>query len=104
MNPVPYLPLGSIVMLEGGIQEVMIISRGIIVRQKGETVFFDYGGVLYPEGLSGDRMGYFNYDAIVKVIFTGYDSENSKTLANNINHYLTANPNIKRGDPTAEIG
>lgn len=95
-----YLPLGSVVVLKGGIQELMIISRGINVQMNGEVLFFDYGGVLYPDGLLGDQMAYFNNSGIDRVLFVGYDSENSKVIAENIRKYVENTPNLKRGEPT----
>ena len=99
MKKIDYLPLGSVVLLRGGIQKILIIARGINTKQGDKTVFFDYGAVLYPEGLTGDRMAYFNHDAISKVVFSGYDDEDSKICADNINNYLAANPNVQRGTP-----
>ena len=99
MERIDYVPLGSVVLLRGGIQKLLIIARGINTRQGDQTVFFDYGAVLYPEGLTGDRMAYFNHDAVSKVVFYGYDDEDSKICANNINDYLAANPNVQRGTP-----
>lgn len=99
METINYLPLGSVVVLKGGIQRLLIISRGINVNQNGEVLFFDYGGVLYPDGLTSDRMAYFNHDGIETVVFEGYDDPDSKTFADNINRYLQNNPNVKRGNP-----
>ena len=99
MKGIDYLPLGSVVILEGGIQKLIIVSRGILVNRNNETLFFDYGGVLYPDGLTGDQMAYFNHDGIKSVLFTGYDDDESKTFSENINKYLENNPNTKRGDP-----
>ena len=92
-----FLPLGSVVILKGGIQKILVISRGINVKHDDEIVFFDYGGVLYPDGLTGDQMAYFNHDGIEKVVFKGYDDDDSKTYADNINRFLLNNPKIKRG-------
>ena len=102
MDKIDYLPLGSVVLLKRGIQKLMIISRGINVKRNGEVVFFDYGGVLFPEGLVSDQMAYFNHDGIDKVIFEGYSDEDSRKLAENINDYLAKSPNVKRGNPEAE--
>lgn len=99
MERIDYIPLGSVVLLRGGIQKVIIIARGINTKQGGETVFFDYGAVLYPEGLTGDRMAYFNHDAISQVVFRGYDDEDSKLCAKNINDYLASDPTVRRGSP-----
>lgn len=99
MKVIDYLPLGSVVVLKGGIQKLLIISRGINVKRDDEVLFFDYGGVLFPEGLMGDQMAYFNHDGIESVIFEGYNDDDSKKLAENINRYLLKNPKIKRGNP-----
>lgn len=99
MKRIDYLPLGSVVLLHGGIQKLLIIARGINTKQGDQTVFFDYGAVLYPEGLTGDRMAYFDHDAVNKVVFYGYDDEDSKTCSENINNYLIANPDIRRRTP-----
>lgn len=96
MEKINYLPLGSVVLLHGGIQKLLIIARGINTKQGDQMVFFDYGAVLYPEGLTGDRMAYFDHDAVNKVVFYGYDDEDSKTCSENINNYLIANPDIRR--------
>lgn len=99
MNEIPYLPLGSVVLLKGGIQKLIIISRGINVRRNDEVLFFDYGGVLFPDGLTSDQMAYFNHDGVDKVVFEGYNDDDSKMFAENINRFLLKNPNIKRGNP-----
>lgn len=99
MEKIEYIPLGSVVLLKGGIQKLLVISRGINVKRNGEMIFFDYGGVLYPEGLIGDQMAYFNHDGIEKVIFEGYNDDESKIFADNINTYLMKNPGIKKGNP-----
>lgn len=99
MNKIDYLPLGSVVVLKGGIQKLLVISRGINVKYNGETLFFDYGGVLYPDGLTGDQMAYFNHDGIETVVFKGFDDNDSKVFSENINRFLEKNPSIKRGNP-----
>ena len=94
-----YLPLGSIVHLEGGAQKILIIARAILVRNGNEEFFFDYGGVAYPEGLVGDQMAYFNADKISKVVFEGYSDIDNENMVDNINRYIEANPGLKVGDP-----
>lgn len=96
---VKYLPLGSIVLLQGGVQKAMIIGRGLNVRNGGEEFFFDYGAVAYPEGLIGDQMAYFNADKISKVVFEGYTDVDDENMVENINRYLAEHPDLKRGDP-----
>ncbi len=96
-----FLPLGSIVLLKGGMQKVLIISRALKVRNGAKEFFFDYGGVPYPEGLVGDQMAYFNHSGISRVVFTGYSDEDNLNMVENINRYLEENPDILRGDPAS---
>ena len=64
---VDYLPLGSIVILKGGVQKVVIIARGLVTAVTTPAGFFDYGGCLYPQGIVGDQIMYFNHSDIAKV-------------------------------------
>ena len=94
-----YLPLGSVVLLKGGVQKILIIARALKVRNGAEEFFFDYGGVTYPEGLIGDQMAYFNADKISKVVFEGFSDIDDENMVENINRFLAENPDIKRGNP-----
>ncbi len=94
-----YLPLGSIVLLKGGAQKVLIIARALNVRNGDKTFFFDYGGVPYPEGLVSDQIAYFNKDSVGRVVFEGFRDADDENMVDNINAYLAANPDIVKGDP-----
>jgi hypothetical protein len=98
MERINYLPLGSIVLLNGGIQKIIIISRGLIVENNGQELFFDYAGVPYPRGLVGDSVAYFNADNIAKVVFEGYSDEDNQVIVDNINKYIESKPNLVRGN------
>lgn len=98
MNRIDYYALGSIVLLEGGIQKILITSRGLVVKNGDKEVFFDYAGVMYPEGLTSERIVYFNHDSIAKVIFEGYSDDDDKVIVNNINNFLEKNPNLEKGN------
>ena len=69
---VDYLPLGSVVILKGG--------------------YFDYGGCLYPQGLVGDQILYFNHRDIVKVVFSGFHDDDDKMMVDNINQWYMESP------------
>lgn len=81
---VNYLPLGSIVIVNGGIRKYVIVARGIQVKIDGKEHLFDYGGCRYPEGMVGDQMMYFQHSNIEKVIFTGYSDEDNELMVKNI--------------------
>ncbi|HEL9639726.1 DUF4176 domain-containing protein [Streptococcus suis] len=72
------LPIGSVVYLQEGSQKLMIISRGVIVKEEGENVLFDYSASLYPLGVNPDKTYYFNQENIDKVIFEGYKDEDEE--------------------------
>ena len=99
MKQAKFLPLGSIVLLDGGVQKVMIIGRGLNVKRGEETYFFDYSAVLFPQGLTGDEVIYFNGDGIAKVVSYGYMDEDSDIVDGNLEKYITENPELKRISP-----
>lgn len=98
MEKIDYIPLGSVVYLKGGIKKVLVVARAIRVANNGKQYFFDYGGVLYPEGVSGDQMAYFNNDDISSVFFRGCDDEENKGMTDTINRYVASHPDLLRGD------
>lgn len=72
------LPIGSVVLLEGGEKRLMICGR--ILCKAGEDRIYDYVGCYYPEGIiESDNMFFFNRDAIDRVFFIGFqDAEELK--------------------------
>lgn len=78
------LPLGSIVIMKGSTKKVMIMSRAIATIIEGQTVYFEYGACLYPEGLVGDQLLYFNDEDILKVIHQGFSDEEDDLMQENI--------------------
>lgn len=68
------LPIGSVVLLQGGIRKLMIIG----IKQFTEEnpgVEYDYSAVLYPEGFLGENtMFLFQHSDINDVIFRGYSN------------------------------
>ena len=68
------LPIGSVVLLKGGQRKLMITGR-ILSDQKMEEIY-DYVGVLYPYGMTGDEnQFFFNDDAIDQIFFIGFQDE-----------------------------
>lgn len=66
------LPIGSIVLLKGGVKKLMVIGLKP-VKQEEPDVVYDYIAVMYPEGfLSAEHNFLFNHDDINDVVFTGY--------------------------------
>lgn len=90
MEKIEYLPLGSVVLLEGGIKKLIIVGRGLTVKMGEKANFFDYAGAQFPEGIMGDQLGYFNHNGIAKVIFKGYSDDDDKIIVENINRYISS--------------
>lgn len=63
---VNFLPLGSIVVVSGGIKKYVIVARALKVKINGKEQFFDYAACAYPEGMVGDRLMYFQHPMLVR--------------------------------------
>ena len=98
------LPLGSVVYLKEGTKKVLIVSRGLILKNGDGYVFFEYGGVPYPEGVMDDQMAYFQHDTITKVVFEGYRDMDDEVAVDNIYAYMEQHPEIEKGDVKKLLG
>jgi len=74
------VPLGSIVILNGGVQKLVVISRCMIIPIKNKQYLFEYGGCIYPQGLVSDRVFYFNTEDIQEVVFEGFSDEDDDRM------------------------
>lgn len=81
MNISELLPIGSVVMLNGGKKRLMVY--GIKQTNVADGVEYDYLGVLYPEGnLGNEGHFFFNSADIEKVYFLGLnDAERQSFIA-----------------------
>ena len=69
------LPIGSIVLLEGGEKRMMIfgVKQADVVDEE-TTIEYDYISVVYPEGNMGLEYQFlFNHEDISEVVFQGYN-------------------------------
>ena len=80
-----FLPLGSVVILDGSVKKLVIVSRGSIVEDK----FFDYGAFLYPEGMIDEKVAYFNHDDIMRVVHEGYRDSDDELVVEILNDAFT---------------
>lgn len=70
-DQIPYLPIGSVVLLKGGRKRVMVYGRKVRDVNGGDV--YDYLACLYPEGaLSSQNVIVFNQDQIQMVYFIGF--------------------------------
>lgn len=68
---IPYLPIGSVVLLKEGKKRVMVYGRKL--KSRDDNKEYDYIGCLYPEGyLASDDVILFNHNQIQLVYFIGF--------------------------------
>ncbi len=91
MKDKEFLPLGSVVLLNGGIHELLIIGYcPNVVKKSGKVKTFDYSAVLFPEGLLNvEQIVAFNQSDIARVSFTGYKNKASETFMKNMTKVLS---------------
>lgn len=92
------LPIGSIVELPDTSHRIMVVSRAVRVILDETEYYYDYGGVAYPSGITGNELAYFNQRDIVNVRFTGYRSSEDDAVQTSIKHFLDTHPNINIGN------
>ncbi|MBR0147349.1 MAG: DUF4176 domain-containing protein [Eubacterium sp.] len=83
-----YLPLGSIVVVNGNVKKLMITARGIVSGQGEGRKLFDYGAALYPEGVLDDKMIFFNHKDIYRIVFEGYTDADDDIMNDNIKKWV----------------
>ncbi len=72
-----YLPLGSIVLLEGGSKKIMINGYCQVAQEKPDKIF-DYRGCPFPEGIMDDKgVALFDASQIKEVCFEGFKNSDS---------------------------
>lgn len=74
-----YLPIGTVVLLEGGTKRLMITGFCSIPGDEPDKIY-DYTGCLYPEGfISSNEIALFNHDQIKEIYNLGLvDDEETK--------------------------
>ena len=88
------LPIGSVVLLKGGVKKVMVIGfapKIANVEEKREDIW-DYSGCVYPEGLlASDQVLVFDHSQIVEVINIGYQDDEEKEFKKKLTEYMNEN-------------
>ena len=91
------LPIGSIVLLKGASQRLIIIGRCLKTVINEKECFFDYAGVIYPQGLLNDAAAYFNAEEIDEIFFKGYSDASDVAAVKGIRQFWKNHPEIVRG-------
>ena len=70
------LPIGSVVLLKGGIKKIMVTGiKPVSKDDDGTEQEYDYIGVIYPEGYLNDEFNFlFNHYDVNDVVFRGYEN------------------------------
>ncbi len=72
-----YLPLGSVVLLDGGTKKIMINGYCCVAEEKPDKIF-DYRGCPYPEGIMDDKgVALFDHSQIREICFEGLENYDS---------------------------
>lgn len=72
-----YLPIGSVVLINGGTKKVMINGYFCSPADKKNTIY-DYRGCPFPEGIIDSRgVALFNNSDIKEVVHIGYKNDES---------------------------
>ena len=86
-----YLPIGSVVMLNGAKKRLMITGFAVTTKEKTD-VRYDYSGILYPEGmLTSDQTAVFNHDQIDRIYAIGYSDDEEKEFKKRLDESLKKN-------------
>ena len=85
MSDDTFLPLGTIVILKGTLKKLMLVNRANVVASQ----YYDYGAVLYPEGLIDSDLAYFNQADILKVVANGFSDEDDHLMIAQLNDAKT---------------
>lgn len=88
------LPIGTIVLLRGGIRKLMITGIKVAKVDEQDKVF-DYIGVLYPEGFMGEQGNFmFNHSEINDVIYKGYTNPERDEFINFLEEQVNSKDNV----------
>lgn len=73
-------PIGTVVTLVNGQQELMITARFPLYENNGKMGYFDYAGCFYPQGQLNGENYFFNTEDIDNVHFIGYITDEEKAI------------------------
>ncbi len=83
------LPIGSVVLLEGAEQRVMVLGYQRKSADPADEMIYDYCGCPYPQGyLSPEKTVIFNHDRIDRIISVGLQNEAHNKLADKIRNVI----------------
>ena len=92
-----FLPIGSVVLLEGGDKRLMIY--GIMQVNSNDNKQYDYIGCIYPEGYIGTEHNYlFNNEDIQKTEFIGFVDGEQQAFRIRLTEFLKSQKENEEND------
>lgn len=70
--------IGTIVRIKNSKRELMIVQKYVLHNENNKQVIYDYGACLFPEGIIGNSLFYFNHSDIEEVLYKGMSNEKDK--------------------------
>lgn len=87
-NQTEYLPIGSVVILNGGETPVMIVGRVLLLGKK--QILWDYQAVVYPTGLE-ETLVYFNQGDVQEILHRGFEDATEEKAQVELNDWIQNN-------------
>ena len=90
------LPLGSVVLLNGGTKKVMIIGY-CMKTPENPNKMYDYCGCVFPEGvLRSDVTCVFDHEQIKEICFSGFKNEEANNFIDRVITLTEQEDNIQQ--------
>ena len=97
-----FLPVGTVVLLNGGKKRVMITGYVAVGKETGNKIY-DYIGCLYPEGvISSDKNLLFNHNQITTVYYMGYSDDEQKEFSEKLKQLVEKELNSSNNNDGVE--
>lgn len=85
MNLEKFLPIGTVVLLKGAENKLMITGFLAVNVEDPNNKIYDYCGCPYPEGvLSSEDTFIFDHDDISQIFHVGFVDEEEKEFKNDV--------------------
>lgn len=93
------LPIGTVVLLRGGLKKVMITGYSSVSREDSEKVY-DYNGCIFPEGFMENVYVLFDASQIEEVFYEGLRNEEHDSYVDKRKSMLASGTSYGRADYT----
>lgn len=88
-NRSKYLPIGTVVLLNGGSKKIMITGF-CSISEDDTTKVYDYCGCIYPEGyLNSNQVCLFDHNQINEIFYLGYENDEESEFKKELNQMLS---------------